>query len=983
MSKDGELEIYNKGGIASLEDLAVQFRKDTEIVAEQSIKFVENIHPSYLYCTKNDIMNLSYNNSDELLNAFTFFKIVSCVTDAVDDMFCYLNEKMDRFYTAMYSVGKPIVYGIVSYRGTMNIVVGLYDTGNDAVLLKSIMEGLLDGIELVPYNMNLSDRVSSGKEVGLVSAIPSLKIGEEKLKFSLASMMKSLNGQDYMVLVVSRPLSQEDISQKYGDLIQIKDQCFAVSKRNISRQQGTSKSVGETKGETTTHTHSTSQNTNKSFGLAFILSANSSTGKSESDSESRSSSYSKTITDAINENEGISSDVQNGFALEMIDYADQAIDIFRQGKNNGMWETVISYSADSEMVAGIIQACLSGEFARPNPNILPQSVNRFHLSQRESDGNSILIPKIIMNEPELSPLCTSLTSDELGLMCTLPDIPVPNFELKKSKAYPMVTDNTDAGICIGYVCDGRRTLKNMPFMLTHRDLARHTFVGGITGSGKTTTVKGILRNADTPFLVIESAKKEYRNINLRNGKRPQIYTLGKPEINCLRFNPFYIQCGVSPQMHIDYLKDLFNASFSFYGPMPYILEKCLQNVYKKKGWNLTLGFHPYLVNTDNSADFFEAEYMEEKYNLDSHKYLFPTMQELKEEIERYVEEEMNYEGEVAGNIKTAIKARLENLCSGTKGYMFDTYEYADMKNILSNNTVFELEGLADDSDKAFCVGLLIIFIDEYRQITKEIEKRDGELSHILVIEEAHRLLKNVNTERTSEDVGNPKGKAVEHFTNMIAEMRSYGQGVIVAEQIPTKLAPDVIKNSSNKIVHRLVAVDDQETVANTIGLSAEDSIDLGGLTMGTALCHKEGMSLPVKVQITNVKEVKVTDSMLYGDNIDGRLQCINISMAKEALSGSLDLIGLRMLNTLLIQDYESLLLAIRQSRKTIKAALVQKGIDFVMCEDENAIYAELIREKIVHYLLNGAYSVKNLSPMNFAQRYMNCWMHLARISLRP
>ena len=137
---------------------------------------------------------------------------------------------------------------------------------------------------------------------------------------------------------------------------------------------------------------------------------------------------------------------------------------------------------------------------------------------------------------------------------------------------------------------------------------------------------------------------------------------------------------------------------------------------------MTLGFHPYLVNMSNSADFFEADYMQEKYGLESHKYLFPTMQDLKFEIERYIEKEMDYEGEVAGNIKTAIKARLESLCSGAKGYMFNTYEYADMAKLLTENTVFELEGLADDSDKAFCVGLLIIFINEYRQITKETVK---------------------------------------------------------------------------------------------------------------------------------------------------------------------------------------------------------------------------------------------------------------------
>lgn len=960
MSKDNELDAYRQPEkIASPEVLKAQFEQDTAIVAEQSALFVKNIHPAYMCNTKEEIMNLSYADSNDLLDACTFFRIVSCTTDEVDDMFEFLNGKMDKFYTALYSVGKPVVYGIVSYQGTMSIVVGLYDSDNDANLLKSIMEGLLDGVELKPYKMNLAGRKVGSKEVGIISAIPSVKIGDEKQKFSLASMMKSLNGQDYTVLFISRPLSQDKISQTYGEVIQIKDQCFAVSKRNISRQQGISKSVGETKGKTETSTHSTSKTKSTSFGLAFILSYNKSSSKTETDSYSTSSNYSKTITDAVNQNEGIASDIQNGFALEMIDYADQAIERFRQGKNNGMWETVISYSADSKMVAGIIQACISGEFARPNPNILPQAVHSFHMDESEAKSKSIIVPKIMMEEDSTSPLCTAITSEELGLMCTLPDVPVPNFELKKGKSYPLITDNAE-GVNIGYVCDGQRSLNNMPFSLTYKDLARHTFVCGITGSGKTTTVKGILRNAKTPFLVIESAKKEYRNISLDGNKRPRIYTLGKPEINCLRFNPFYIQCGVSPQMHIDFLKDLFNASFSFYGPMPYILEKCLQNVYKKKGWNLTLGFHQYLVNASNSADFFEADYMQEKYESESHKYLFPTMQDLKSEIERYIEEEMNYEGEVAGNIKTAIKARLESLCSGPKGYMFNTYEYADMSSLLNDNTVFELEGLADDSDKAFCVGLLIIFINEYRQITKETVKMDKELSHILVIEEAHRLLKNVNTEKTSEDMGNPKGKAVEHFTNMIAEMRSYGQGVIVAEQIPSKLAPDVIKNSSNKIIQRLVAADDQELVANTIGLSAEECLNLGSLTTGTGLCHKEGMSLPVRVQIPMIQEVKVSDGMLYGGDIEGRLHRINANLAKETLADSLELTGLKMLNTIMVQDQETVIDAIKEYRKSVKSTLIKKDVSLVMCEDENSIYAELLAEVLIQYLLNGVYSIKQL-----------------------
>lgn len=99
------------------------------------------------------------------------------------------------------------------------------------------------------------------------------------------------------------------------------------------------------------------------------------------------------------------------------------------------------------------------------------------------------------------------------------------------------------------------------------------------------------------------------------------------------------------------------------------------------------------------------------------------MQELKDEIARYIDEELKYDGEVAGNIKTAMKVRLENLCIGAKGYTFNTSEFIDFEKLLKKNVVFELEGLADDADKAFSVGLLVIFINEYRQVQKEIDGR--------------------------------------------------------------------------------------------------------------------------------------------------------------------------------------------------------------------------------------------------------------------
>lgn len=948
----------------------IQFNNDTEVVIKQSSAFVSAIHPSYLVTDSNNVKALSYEDTDNILETFSFYRIASYSYEKVDDVYDYLNDKMSKLITALYSMMNPFIYGVISENGRMSIVIGVMNIENETEILRGVIEGLLDGIELTQYKLPSSLAVKS-KEVGLISGIPSVKIGETVQKFSFAPIMKSLNGQAFSVLVVARPVNQNIINETYNELISIKDHCFAVSKRNISRQQGTSKSVGETNGtsSTTTQTEGTSTSKTGSFGLAFILSGNKSKSKTTTDSTSNSegTNYSKTITDAVNNNEGISADVQNGFALELMDYADKALERFRQGRSNGMWETAITYSANSKIVSGIIGACIEGELSRPNQKIMPLSRFDVTLEGKNVKSNSMIIPKILLDEQSKSNLCTYITSEELGTLCTLPEESVPNFELKQEKKYPVVSDY-QCGIRIGFASNGKHKFDNMLFDFSLKDLARHTFVCGITGSGKTTTVKKIIKEADVPFLVIESAKKEYRNMKLNSNKTPLVYTLGKPEINCLRFNPFYIQCGVSPQMHIDFLKDLFNASFAFYGPMPYILEKCLQNIYKKKGWNLTLGYHPYLMDLSNSVDFFELDYMKKQYSLETHKYLFPTMQDLKVEIERYIEEEMEYEGEVAGNIKTAIKARLESLCNGAKGFMFNTHDYANMEKLLSQQCVFELEGLADDSDKAFALGLLIIFINEFRQVSKEATSSNKTLEHLLVIEEAHRLLKNVSSENGSEDMGNPKGKAVEHFTNMIAEMRSYGQGVIVAEQIPSKLAPDVIKNSSNKIIQRLVSVDDQQLVANTIGINAEDSINLGQLKIGLGLCHKEGMALPVMVQIIPVNDVSVTDGMLYSGDVEKRIDSINLTTVKEVIADSLDLMALKMLNSLLLEDEDNIQLSIQSYKKDIQKAIKKTGTSLLLCNNEEEIYLSLLANKIVEFLLNGTYSAGKIVDNEFVEQ---------------
>lgn len=963
------------------------FNADSQIIGEQTEKLLKLVYPSYLI-DKTDLEPLLEKDSTLRLQSMTFFRIGSCTADNVDKVFENVNERFEKLLTALYSINIPIAYGIVSRDGVTNLVLGVYSS-SDVESVKTITQGMLSGVDMKEIIPDFSSGTNANINHGILAGVPSLYVKEQKQTFSLASIMRSLNGQDYTLLFIAKPVSQDIISQNLSDLINVRDQAFAVSKRNVARTKSYSENTTDATTENDTKNSvagpigggagagvgavagavigsfvpviGTAIGAAVGGGLGTII--GNIVGKGKSHSEGVSKSVSKAITDG----ETISGDIQNGFALELMNYADNAIERLKGGQNNGIWQTAIAYSADSGISRNIIRACLSGELSKLDAEKLPMLA-----FEPKKSSEALAIPNFLESDCQ-NPLCSYINSAELGLLCTVPTESVPDFELRLEKKFPLVASRAEVNkIQIGNVVDGKRPMENMPFGLSERDLNKHTFVCGITGSGKTTTVKKILIEAKKPFLVIESAKKEYRNIALDT----TVYTPGKPEINAPQINPFYIMPGVSPQVHIDYLKDLFNASFSFYGPMPYILEKCLHSVYKNKGWDLTLGYHPLLANTNSPTDFFSIEHTKSQYSNLSHKFLFPTMQELKDEIARYIEEELKYDGEVAGNVKTAMKVRLENLCVGAKGYTFNTNEFFDFAKMFDKNVVFELEGLADDSDKAFSVGLLVIFINEYRQVLKEISgNQKTELQHLLVIEEAHRLLKNVETERSTETEGNPKGKAVEHFTNMIAEMRSYGQGVIVAEQIPTKLAPDVIKNSSTKIVQRIVSADDQQTIANTIGITGDDAIQLGSLETGFAYCHKEGMVLPTPVKILDYYtteageqslDVFVSDEELYNHNAD-RFDGINLSVVRSFFGGNTrikqKIIGF--LNTLMSENEDYCVMACNSLMAFVENEIKRNDIRLTLINDSAHLNADFLTEAILTMMVRGVYCSRVLPNDEF------------------
>lgn len=192
-----------------------------------------------------------------------------------------------------------------------------------------------------------------------------------------------------------------------------------------------------------------------------------------------------------------------------------------------------------------------------------------------------------------------------------------------------------------------------------------------------------------------------------------------------------------------------------------------------------------------------------------------------------------------------MKSRLNSLSRGAKGLLLNQKLSLPMQALLERPCVIELEAFADNDEKAFIMALLLSRIYEFRS-----GKLAKGLKHVLVIEEAHRLL--AKPPQTGEYSANSRGKSVEVFSDMLAEIRAYGQGIVIADQIPDKLIPDVIKNTDIKIVHRLMAKEDREAVGTAMNLTERQINDLNRATPGLATVSFDGLNSAIRVQIRNV-----------------------------------------------------------------------------------------------------------------------------------
>ncbi|MGI5204598.1 ATP-binding protein [Spirillospora sp. CA-108201] len=423
------------------------------------------------------------------------------------------------------------------------------------------------------------------------------------------------------------------------------------------------------------------------------------------------------------------------------------------------------------------------------------------------------------------------TAGALAALAGLPRREVPGLRVLDAGYFDVTSETApasgEAQIELGAILDGQDREVGR-FAVPRSTINRHVFVTGATGAGKSQTVRHLLEQltrAGVPWLAIEPAKSEYAAMAGRIqdlGGPVTVVNPSDPDSVPLSVNPLAPEPGYPVQAHIDMVRALFQAAFDAEEPFPQIMAQALQRVYENNGWDVVTG-------GGVPGSLIEPA--------------VPTLEQLQNAALQVIQD-VGYGRELMADVQGFVDVRLRSLRIGSAGRFFEGGHPADIGGMLRDNIVLAIEDVANDEDKAFLMGTLIIRIVEHLRMRER--KRDrttgSALRHVIVIEEAHRLLRNRGPERGSSH-------AVELFAGMLAEIRAYGEGIIVAEQIPTKLVPDVIKNTALKVVHRLPAFDDRHQVGAAMNLDGDQSREVVSLRPGVAAVFADGMDRPLRVRV--------------------------------------------------------------------------------------------------------------------------------------
>lgn len=869
-----EAKFYN-----SLNSLQKEMNKPVEFEDEISLPVNEG------KCRLMRITNLTYEKDFPRLEAFE--NVVASINNKQDCRFIYYLRGTTagvEFYIGVAEKGSNSqVLNIVDYRDSLERSFKGNFVGTRFLNDKSSNE---ESFSEKKYTKELQEELCSPvMHYSAILGVPSKNADKDALSFQgVDRLVNIMSGEPFHLIVVWEPIAQRDlklfdtaVKQIYGDLVYWSKKSVQESEQKstqdgTSTQEGTSSTRGKNEGWNSGKSSSESENTSYSSS-----STSHSTGKSGGTNESftTSDSNGRSHSETRGTSTATTREVQDKAQQEIIKYIDEELLIrLKQGQAKGMYKTAVYLGTENDANLTLLENTVTSIFQGDKSTFFPLHARRLPHTQEVRDriasfgffdnlqaGDLLpLFSRLIINHR--ASLTTCLTAGEISILAGMPQKEVVGLELREQVGFGLNTvpvGKEDKKIFLGRVYQEGALLKNSEVCLNKSDLSKHIFIAGTTGSGKTTTCQRLLRSAELPFLVIEPAKTEYRillndpNLNEKGLDKETIekrknegkpfgeilyFTVGNEEGVPFRFNPFEFLPTENLSGHVDLLKACFMASFDMEAAIPNLLEEALYKVYERFGWDFS----------DNSN--FLLENREDAWKMENGGKYFPTITDY---IDIFVDvvNSKGFDERLKNDYLGSIRGRLDSLRTGTKKLMFDTRLSVNFEELLDRRVVIELEELKSGEDKSFIMGLIL---GRLMEALKARHKKQNEYQHITLVEEAHRLLS-----RPMPGDSPNKKLGVEMFADLLAEVRKYGESLIIVDQIPNKLAPEVLKNTNTKIIHKIFARDDKEAVGDTMALDEKQRNYLSHLLPGEAIIFTQGWLKPIDTQVEQLETAKTTE----------------------------------------------------------------------------------------------------------------------------
>lgn len=325
------------------------------------------------------------------------------------------------------------------------------------------------------------------------------------------------------------------------------------------------------------------------------------------------------------------------------------------------------------------------------------------------------------------------------------------------------------------------------FGVRENEWIKHCGVFGKTGSGKTTLTVRIIRELvkkDKPFLIFDY-KRNYRDLLKHpdfKDKEILIFTVGRNNVAPFYFNPKKGPDGVEDYVWIKQLSQ--------------IIEKV------------------YLLGPGANDVFMESA------GLSSFKEMHEKVLRQKKKARELL-------------WWASVKRTLNAINYPGLGDVVNCNDGLSIPELLNKKVILELDGLSN-SDQAFIIGSLLLWIYHYRMREKEREI----LKHFIIIEEAHHLFLQTRREEDIADI-------------IMREIRELGEAMIVIDQHPHKMSVSALGNLATKFALTLSLNQDVSAISNAMLLERDEKRYLSMLTLGKAICRSDRLTKPILLSIPN------------------------------------------------------------------------------------------------------------------------------------